>query len=88
MSQPTPPSGSLGETARWLPGQFAFGGWPTRPTGWVRYTPLLVLGLLGTAFAYVLANNPTDQRPDLLGGCGWYAMLHTNGPTRGGTRMV
>jgi Protein of unknown function (DUF2752) len=59
-----------------------------RPQGWVRYTPLLILAVLGAAFVYILADNPTDQRPDLLGGCGWYLMFHTNGPTCGGTRMV
>jgi hypothetical protein len=44
--------------------------------------------MLATAVGYVLANNPADRNPDLLGGCGWYAAFGTNGPTCGGTRMV
>jgi hypothetical protein len=44
-------------------------------------------GLLAAA-VYVLTNDPTDRKPDPLGGCGWYATFHTNGPTCGGTRMV
>ncbi len=59
-----------------------------RARGWARWSPLLVWAMLGVAFGYVLAFNPTDRRPDLLGGCGWYAMFHSNGPFCGGTRMV
>ena len=44
--------------------------------------------MLGAASAYVLAGNPADGKPDLLGGCGWYTLFGTNGPTCGGTRMV
>jgi len=51
-------------------------------------SPLLVWAMLGAAFGYVLAFNPTDRKPDPLGGCGWYAMFHSNGPFCGGTRMV
>src|SRR5437899_1536283 len=53
-----------------------------------RLAPLPAWAALAGAFTYILANDPTDTRPDLLGGCGWYAMFHTNGPTCGGTRMV
>jgi Protein of unknown function (DUF2752) len=67
----------------------AGGGWSGhRPGGWVRLSPLVVWGALAAAVGYVLAANPTDREPDLLGGCGWYAMFGTNGPTCGGTRMV
>jgi Protein of unknown function (DUF2752) len=59
-----------------------------RPPGMARLTPLAVWAMLGAAVAYVLANNPTDRSPDALGGCGWYAVFGTNGPTCGGTRMV
>src|SRR5690349_8226285 len=59
-----------------------------RPIGWVRFWPLLVWGMLAGAFGYVLATNPADRNPDALGGCGWYGMFGTNGPTCGGTRMV
>lgn len=58
------------------------------PTRWVRFAPLSVWGLLALAIGYVLAVNPADRKPDLLGGCGWYVMFGTNGPTCGGTRMV
>jgi len=51
-------------------------------------SPLIVWGMLAAAVGYVLAANPTDRKPDLFGGCGWYAMFGTNGPTCGGTRMV
>ena len=62
---------------------------PAGPTrGWARFSPLVVLAVLGAAFGYVLAFNPTDTTPDLTGGCGWYAMFGTNGPFCGGTRMV
>jgi hypothetical protein len=44
--------------------------------------------VLAAAAAYMLANDPTDRDPDPLGGCGWYAVFGTNGPTCGGTRMV
>jgi hypothetical protein len=63
-------------------------GTPHRPAGMVRFSPLIVWTMLATAVGYVLANNPIDRRPDLLGGCGWYAMFGTNGPSCGGTRMV
>ncbi len=59
-----------------------------RPSGWVRLAPLIAWGMLAGAIGYVLTSNPTDRKPDLLGGCGWYAMFGTNGPTCGGTRMV
>lgn len=59
-----------------------------RPGRIARLTPLGVWAALAGAIAYVLANNPADRSPDLLGGCGWYAMTGTNGPTCGGTRMV
>lgn len=55
---------------------------------WARYAPLAVWAALAGAFGLVLATNPADRRPDLLGGCGWYATFGTNGPTCGGTRMV
>lgn len=56
--------------------------------GAVRFCPLIVWGVLAGAVGYVLANNPADGKRDLMGGCGWYAMFGTNGPTCGGTRMV
>jgi hypothetical protein len=59
-----------------------------RPHGWVRFTPLSVIAVLVAAFAYILRFNPTDRTGDPLGGCGWYTMFHSNGPTCGGTRMV
>jgi hypothetical protein len=59
-----------------------------RPAGWVRCSPLMVWAGLAAAAGFVLATNPADRRPDLLGGCGWYALFGTNGPTCGGTRMV
>jgi Protein of unknown function (DUF2752) len=59
-----------------------------RPAGWARLSPLMVWGMLAAAVGYILVANPTDRKPDLLGGCGWYAMFGTNGPTCGGTRMV
>jgi uncharacterized protein DUF2752 len=58
------------------------------PDRWARYAPLVVWAALAGAFGFVLAGNPADRKPDLLGGCGWYAMFGTNGPTCGGTRMV
>jgi hypothetical protein len=61
---------------------------PERPTGLARFSPLGVWLMLGAASAYVLAGNPADGKPDLLGGCGWYTLFGTNGPTCGGTRMV
>jgi hypothetical protein len=73
----TPPStGARGRTSAY------------RPDGPVRLAPLIVWVMLAAAVGYVLANNPTDRKPDLLGGCGWYAMFGTNGPFCGGTRMV
>lgn len=51
-------------------------------------SPLAVWFALAAAIVLVLANNPADRRPDLLGGCGWYTLFGTNGPTCGGTRMV
>lgn len=60
----------------------------SRAHGLMRFSPLLVWGVLAGAAGYVLTNNPADRRPDLLGGCSWYAMFGTNGPTCGGTRMV
>jgi Protein of unknown function (DUF2752) len=59
-----------------------------RPTGWVRYTPLLLLPLPIMWFAYVLAYNPTDRLPDLTGPCLWHALFHIDGPTCGFTRMT
>lgn len=53
-----------------------------------RLSPLLAWTTLLAACGYVLANNPADTRPDTLGGCSWYALFGTNGPTCGGTRMV
>jgi hypothetical protein len=68
-----------------LPGASGF----RRPVrGWARFSPLVVFAVLGAAFGYVLAFNPTDREPDLTGGCGWYVLFHTNGPFCGGTRMV
>ena len=65
------------------------GGGPVyRPAGAARLASLPVWGALAAAVGYVLATNPADRKPDLLGGCGWYAMFGTNGPTCGGTRMV
>src|SRR5258705_1656 len=58
------------------------------PGNAARWAPLGAWAALGLAFAYVLASNPTDREPDMLGGCGWYTLFHTNGPTCGGTRMV
>lgn len=68
-------------------------GWPgplppSRPRGLARFSPLAVWAALAGAFGYILATNPADTRPDALGGCGWYALFGTNGPTCGGTRMV
>ena len=71
-----PPAGATSD-----PGSF-------QPKGMARLAPLGGWGMLGAAVAYVLANNPTDRAPDLLGGCGWYTAFGTNGPTCGGTRMV
>lgn len=68
-----------------VPGAVAPG---SRPAGSARFTPLTVWGLLAGAASYVLVTNPADNKPDLLGGCGWYSMFGTNGPTCGGTRMV
>src|SRR5437763_4688088 len=59
-----------------------------RLVGGARFSPLILWGALTAAIAYVLAVNPVDRKPDLLGGCSWYAMFGTNGPTCGGTRMV
>ena len=59
-----------------------------RPGGAPRFAPLVVWTALAAAITYVLAGNPADRRPDLLGACGWYAMFGTNGPFCGGTRMV
>ncbi len=61
---------------------------PRTSAGWGRAGPLAVWAVLGAAFGFVLSNNPADRSPDLLGGCGWYALFGTNGPTCGGTRMV
>ena len=61
---------------------------PSRLTGWARLSPLIVWGLLTGAVGYVLSTDPADRNPDVLGGCGWYALFGTNGPTCGGTRMV
>ena len=58
------------------------------PISWGRLAPLSVWAALALAFALVLANNPADRTPDLLGGCSWFTMFGTNGPTCGGTRMV
>jgi Protein of unknown function (DUF2752) len=59
-----------------------------RPVGSARFAPLAVWGLLAGAVGYVLSHNPADHEPELLGGCGWYTLFGTNGPTCGGTRMV
>jgi len=58
------------------------------PTGIARFSPVAVWVSLAAAATYILANNPVDRNPDLLGGCGWYTAFGTNGPTCGGTRMV
>ena len=58
------------------------------PAGWSRFCPLAVWAALAGAVGFVLASNPADRKPDLLGGCGWYTLFGTNGPTCGGTRMV
>jgi drug/metabolite transporter (DMT)-like permease len=46
------------------------------------------VGALAGALGYILVSNPADTRPDTLGGCSWYALFGTNGPTCGGTRMM
>ena len=58
------------------------------PAGLARFSPLAAWAMLATAISYVLAFKPPDRQADALGGCGWYAMFGTNGPTCGGTRMV
>jgi hypothetical protein len=70
--------------AAYYPGVLAGG----RPNGLARFSPLAVWTVLLAAFSYVLATNPANRQADLLGGCGWYLMFGTNGPTCGGTRMV
>jgi hypothetical protein len=57
-------------------------------SGFARLSPLTVWATLAAACAYVLANNPADRKPDMFGGCGWYTLFGTNGPTCGGTRML
>lgn len=59
-----------------------------QPSGLIRFSPLAVWAMLLAVVSVVLSNNPADRQPDLLGGCGWYLMFGTNGPTCGGTRMV
>lgn len=61
---------------------------PRRPARSSRFAPLIVWGLLAGAIGYVLSSNPADRKPDVFGGCSWYTMFGTNGPTCGGTRMV
>ena len=48
-----------------------------RLVGGARFSPLILWGALTAAIAYVLAVNPVDRKPDLLGGCSWYAMFAT-----------
>jgi Protein of unknown function (DUF2752) len=53
-----------------------------------RLSPLAAWATLATAAGYILATNPADTKPDALGGCSWYSLFNSNGPTCGGTRMV
>jgi hypothetical protein len=57
-------------------------------TARIRLAPFTLVAALGAAFTYVLLANPTDRKPDLLGGCSWYALFRSNGPFCGGTRML
>jgi len=57
----------------------------TRPP-WL--APLAILAWFAAAFAYVLANNPTDNVRDPLGPCAFKAMTGWDCPGCGGTRMV
>jgi len=50
--------------------------------------PLTVVGFFATAFGYVLAHDPTDDRADPLGSCLFREMTGLNCPGCGGTRMV
>jgi hypothetical protein len=87
VSQPTPYPPVAGPVAApTVPGPGVAP--PGRPRGRARFSPLLVWAALGAASGYVLATDPADRKPELLGGCGWYAMFRTNGPFCGGTRMV
>ncbi|MCW2502052.1 MAG: hypothetical protein JWO79_336 [Actinomycetia bacterium] len=73
--QPPPPS----KFQRWTVGLWSKPGW---------LAPLAVLGCLGLAFGYVLANDPTDDKADPLGPCLFKAVTGLDCPGCGGTRMV
>ncbi len=50
--------------------------------------PLAIFGCVAAACTYVLTNNPTDDRPDLLGPCAFKTLTGYDCPGCGGTRMV
>lgn len=64
------------------------GGNMGRSTGGARWLPVAVWTTLIGGCGYVLAHDRADRTPDLLGGCGGYALFGTNGPTCGRTRVV
>ncbi|MEV0272372.1 DUF2752 domain-containing protein [Hamadaea sp. NPDC050747] len=54
----------------------------------LKLSPVAAWAALAGAAGYILATNPADNRPDTFGGCTWYSLFASNGPTCGGTRMV
>jgi hypothetical protein len=71
------------------PPQGRFSRWAT--AAWTKpswLAPLAVLGCVGLAFSYVLANDPTDAKADPMGPCIFKAVTGYDCPGCGGTRMV